>query len=369
MTLRAQDENDLLAAIYDGPFEQPLWSTFLERLRVRVGAGYAGLIFRPPNRAAGDHIELFSGRRSPPEVRRLYREEIYKRDPFPGFDLRPERVYPLSELFDDRDPVHSAFLSDVLVPSGMRHMRVVKVVEPGGAAAWLSIARSEPEFSASDGALLSALAPHVRRALRSYASIERERFRTSVASHAIRRLNFGWISLDARGRIVEADPGAERLLQHSGALRRGPQNRLILSDPSLDRRLTETIRNVVMEGSRRPHAIRASHDPWIDMLFVPVEARGENAASTAVAVAYIQGDSRSSADSHEEIAELFGLIPSEARLALALSRGFSITEAAVELGITVETARSYSKKVYAKLGARGQADLIRFILTSVLSLA
>ena len=86
-------------------------------------------------------------------------------------------------------------------------------------------------------------------------------------------------------------------------------------------------------------------------------------------VAYIQGDNRSLADRHEQLAELFGLLPSEARFALALSRGLSIAEAAQSLGITLETARNYSKKVYAKMGARGQADLIRFILTSVLALA
>ena len=53
----------------------------------------------------------------------------------------------------------------------------------------------------------------------------------------------------------------------------------------------------------------------------------------------------------------------------ALSRGMSITEAAQDLGLTVETARNYSKKVYAKTGARGQPDLIRFVMRSVLAIA
>ena len=44
----------------------------------------------------------------------------------------------------------------------------------------------------------------------------------------------------------------------------------------------------------------------------------------AAAVAYIQGDNRSLADRHEQLAELFGLLPSEARFALALSRGQSM---------------------------------------------
>ncbi len=46
-----------------------------------------------------------------------------------------------------------------------------------------------------------------------------------------------------------------------------------------------------------------------------------------------------------------------------------ITEAAQAHGLTVETARYYSKKIYAKTGARGQVDLVRNILTGVLALA
>ena len=46
-----------------------------------------------------------------------------------------------------------------------------------------------------------------------------------------------------------------------------------------------------------------------------------------------------------------------------------LVEAAQAHGLTVETARYYSKKIYAKTGARGQVDLVRNILTGVLALA
>jgi DNA-binding CsgD family transcriptional regulator len=86
-------------------------------------------------------------------------------------------------------------------------------------------------------------------------------------------------------------------------------------------------------------------------------------------VAYIHSDTWSSADRCDQLAQLFDLIPCEARLALALSRGMSIAEAAVELGLTIESARTYSKRIYAKTAARGQVDLVRFIHRSVLAIA
>ena len=105
------------------------------------------------------------------------------------------------------------------------------------------------------------------------------------------------------------------------------------------------------------------------MLLVPSNVRAGATRPTPALVAYVHADKSSSADRVEQLGQMFDLIPCEARLALALSRGMSIAEAAVELGLTLESARTYSKRIYAKTGARGQADLVRFIHRSVLAIA
>ncbi|EJU11327.1 regulatory protein LuxR, partial [Sphingomonas sp. LH128] len=107
----------------------------------------------------------------------------------------------------------------------------------------------------------------------------------------------------------------------------------------------------------------------LDLLLVPSGQRMGTTQAAPAIVCYLHADNWSSADRCEQLAQLFDLAPSEARLALALSRGMSISEAAPELGLTVESARTYSKRIYAKTGARGQADLVRFIHRSVLVIA
>lgn len=364
-----QEETDLLPAVYEGQFEQPMWSTFLDRLRQRTRADYAGIFFRPPDRSLGNAIELYSGRATPERLRKFYSEEVYKRDPMPYFQLREERVYALSELILPNDPVHKAFTRDILEPNGVHALRIVRVTEAGGISAWLNVTRSSGDFTPSDSALLSKVAPHFRRALRSYAELERQKASARIAADVMERLNFGWISLDAKGQIVEESTEAAKLLQHGAGLRRTRSGRLIAADPLVDRRLSAAIRSLASGEPGQPRALNISHDPWVDLLLTPAKPDPDSPAQGPAIVAYIQGDNRSLADRHEQLAELFGLLPSEARFALALSRGLSIAEAAESLGITVETARNYSKKVYAKMGARGQGDLIRFILTSVLALA
>ena len=64
-----------------------------------------------------------------------------------------------------------------------------------------------------------------------------------------------------------------------------------------------------------------------------------------------------------------GLSSREAALAQALSSGESLVEAGQAQGLTVETTRNYSKRIYGKTGAVGQADLVRMVLTGLTPLA
>lgn len=364
-----QDETDLLPAIHDGPFEEPMWSTFLGRLRQRTRADRAAISFRPPDRPLDAAIQLYAGNPLPEPLLRGYFGPGPIQQPIPSFSLRPNRVYALAELIEPDEPKHQKFVRDVLVPGEVADLRVMRVAEPGGLSAWLTLTRAQGVFGPAEGATLAKTAPHFRQALRTYAEIERHKAGTRIADAVMERLNFGWLRLDAKGVVLEESPGAIRLLRHGAGLRRTANGQLSALDPLVDRRLSEALRSVTQGTQAKPRALNVGQDPWIDLLLVPAASDPASSASGAAIVAYVQGDNRSLADRHEQLAELFGLLPSEARFAMALSRGLSIVEAAEKLGITVETARHYSKKIYAKMGARGQPDLIRFVLTSVLALA
>lgn len=268
----------------------------------------------------------------------------------PDKAMREARVYTGDEL-QAADP-------------GLRAVRV------GAADAMVTLAVSgSPAPGAEIASLLSALVPHLRVALQVLSTIERERGRASASAEAFRRMNFGWIALDERCRIVELDAQAERLLERMGSLRRGPYDRLVPAQPAIDRLLTGLVKAMAQDRRHRPRAINLSQDPWVDILVAPMRVDTLAGGGRAVAAVYLRGDRSSIADRHEQLVDLFGLTPAEARLAWALAQGLSIAEAADAHGLTTETARYYSKRIYAKTGARGQVDLVRNILTGVLALA
>jgi DNA-binding CsgD family transcriptional regulator len=257
-----------------------------------------------------------------------------------------------------------------VVPSGITVARLIRVTENSGIGAWLTISkRSGADFSDRDEQLLECLGPVLRGALQNYIALEQERFAGAVTGDAMRRLHFAWMTLDAEGHILEYDAQASRVFRFSSRLKKGAKGRLMIDPPQLKSDVFNAIERLAGKPQARPIAITISRDPWLDMLLLPIADGRLSAHPRAAIIAYVHGDSWHSADRSEQLQQLFGLSPSEARLAVALTRGSSISEAAAEFGIKVDTARKASKIIYAKSGARGLPDLIRIMMRSVLAVA
>lgn len=366
---KSESMDDLLLALLDGAFENPPWTKFLDLLRKRAAADYASLVFRPPGMPSNTVFHLYSGRRSPPHVEKLYKESFFQRDPTPYHSMREGRVYSLNELLRPGDPASEAYIREVMAPSGMNAMRMVRVAETSGVNAWLIVTRTKGDFTSTAETLMHSLVPYLRSVLRNFVALERERTNALLAGEAIQRLNYGWIALDASARVLETDAQGQLILERSQLLRRDADGKLVANTRQQTREIVAAVKHIANSSDARPRAVVLCRDPWLDMLLVRANREVGSARSAPAVVVYVHGDSALSVDRCEQLAQLFDLLPSESRLALALSRGMSIAEAAHELGLTVETARTYTKKIYAKMGARSQADLVRFIHRSVLLIA
>ncbi len=360
---------DLVAAIFEGAFEQPLWKTFLDLIRKRTGADHATMIFRSPGRPLNEATHLYSGLLEVEGVRRTYSEHLPSLNLLNEQGLIEGRAYSFDELYPPVGTENESFYHEVIVPSGVNACRVVRVTEASGVSAWLTISRTGKDFSQNDSDILQSLAPLLRGSLRYYVALESERFTGKVVSHAMRSLYFSWITLDKSGVIIDFDPEVDKVFTRSRVISRSPDGLLRAASAKMDREIKSTIARLVDNPQSAPHAIILQHDPWLDMLLVRASASKLTAEPRAEVIAYVHGDSWGSAQRQTQLAELFGLTPSEARLTLVLSRGTSPVDAASELGLSIETVRSYIKVIYSKTGARGIADLVRIVMRSVLAFA
>ncbi len=360
-------EAALIAALFDGVVETPLWTSFLDSLRRMTGADYATLIFHPPGRRMAEALQLLSGEAPPSSLQNFFQADSVPAERPPS--QAEGRPYALDALFDLYTPAEKEFYRATLKTHGVGAIRQMRVRENTGVDAWLTLARQGPDFGPDDDALLTAVAPVLRGVLQLYVAMERERFAASLTAEAVRRLQFGWISLDKSGRVIDCDEQGALVLSGSHVLSRGANGKLMATRRDLEREIYDALDRIVERPTSRPRAITLNREPWLDMLLVPAGRNAATSTQAVVAIAYVHGDNWGSSDRHEQLAELFGLSPREARLALAISRGMSLAEAAEEFGLKVQTARTYSKSIYAKTGARGLPDLVRIVMRSVLAIA
>lgn len=362
MAEAADDVDRAITALHEGVFEQPTWATFLDLVGAIAKADYASIVFRRADARFRDICVINAHGASHSA------DDLTPAANLPYDDLEPGRPYALHEIVDPQDARHADYI-EYLEQRGMRRVYVIRMEAPDGGSGWFSIGRSQGDFGPGVALLLRRLGPHLSLAARTLSMLERERLRADIAAHAVRRLNFGWLTFDARAAVMEIDEEATRLFRDLSDLKGvGPGHSLPLK-AAARQALAATLSTFAARPEAPPRAIHLSDEPWLDMLVAPVRYRPVSRGVTPVAVGYVHGVGGDSADRCEHLMQLFALTRGEARIAIALTQGKSLAQAAEELGFTLETARNYSKKVYAKTATRGQADLVRLILASVVALA
>ena len=285
-------------------------------------AGADGGNWPPMLRALAAHLQADGARFYMPA--QVWSESGAQLAPMPEVfvGLRLGRVYTGEELLD-RAPALGGAASDY---------RAIGVRLPQGVG-WLMLSRQRGDFRAMDSAALAALAPHLEQACKIAASTAHMAQRAAQAEDIARRMGVGCVEFDARGQPQPCDAVAAELLAQLPRM------------PTLPRDMGQTVLLALA--------------PDLELLC----HRAPDGAVQGVLRA-----TRQPLPPPPDLAAALHLNLSEARLVRALAQGASLSEAAQALGLTPQTARYYSKQVYAKMGVRGQPDLMRRVWTSALVL-
>jgi DNA-binding CsgD family transcriptional regulator len=326
------DQADLVLPLFRGLMDDAPWDVFLARLLARTGA---------------DRVHLFDGdaAAAPRWYRRLAAGGLAANDGAaelraiggPDPSLRPNRVYALEEL-QALAPAERAAQGAALAVAEIADARLMRI---GAAprAPWLVLLAAQVTFGAADSALMTRLAPAIAIAAVQIEQLRLLRLRTEAAEQAVAALGMAQAVLGEDGSVLLADR-LWQMLRPQG-LAPGEVPIAIPADAPQLARLSDG--TAVMLRSL-PHA-RA----MVASLRVPPTTLPQGAATA--------------------LAGLLGLSPREAALAVLLAEGRALIEAGRALRLTDETTRNYSKRIYAKTGAKRQGDLVRIVLTSLAPLA
>lgn len=369
MTFIPADQRELFLPLIEGISESPPWATFMRNLAARTYARRAFLIITLANAMPSQEptvLNFAATRASQEPPLDFHRITALRLHPYGR--LRPERVYSLDEMLDFDNPVRLVEQRAALDEMGIRYGRWLRIAA-GTADAWLVLVREREDFSASAVATLSAIAPLFAVALRAQVARSEQVLQTEMAQNALARIGVGQLALDRDGRIMAADPLTEATLPIAEDPSGRPGRRLQVL-PDVARQVDEACAAIANGGAGAESVIALDRHRGLFLLL----RRPDLTLPTPSASPAVLGTVRVAAPANERraiatIAAVHGLSPREAALAYGIMVGETIVEAGTRLHLTPETSRNYSKRIYAKTGASGQADLVRLLFGGLAPLA
>ncbi|WP_162537208.1 helix-turn-helix transcriptional regulator [Granulicella sp. WH15] len=358
---------ELIETIYAAVQQPELWTNVLEGIARNIHGESTTLFARMPD------DQLFSMTRTDPDAWNAYAGYYSAVNPLMQ---RCDAMFVDGEVryahhaMPDRDLVKTEFYNDFFVPYDMHYSMGIKVPLRGDLpAAYITCQRPHAKgpFKEHEGLVYQTLLPHLRRALSLHLQLMQTNSRILGLEAALNAFDHAVLGLDQDGKVIFTSGKAEALVLADDGVRI-LNRQLALLDSAQNTR----IRTAIAEAINGQFAVspastsllvrRRSQAAPLQLTVVPYRSLLPGCSMLA-ALVFIGDPTLRPPSKAAILRALYGLTPSEARLADLLAEGLTLQEAAGRLRLALETVRFHSKRIFAKTGARRQAELMKLMLT------
>ncbi|MCX2981884.1 helix-turn-helix transcriptional regulator [Halieaceae bacterium IMCC14734] len=377
------DLGELLGALYEGPLEDPPWSSFLTLLRSVFVADAVTLLLNAPLQSAPDssapvansRMQLLSDGGSTSHIE-SYTQGQFLLDPM--VNLPAGKVISLREFMSEAELLASEFYQVILAPQNWYDFLAVDLRVNGEIDARMRIGRyrGAPRFGEAEKQRLQDLLPHIERAIRLHTRVRRLESERAVYAGVVAQMSVATILLDENGTIVSCNELAEALLAEGDGIT-ASDGHLVLCKREQTNELLALVSRVFQAQQHNDimavEALRVERPSGagdLGVLIRPVPGAEARQVHSIPTVAIFISNPESQAEAPVQvITRLFGLTPTEAALTMLLTNGLTLDEASLELGVSRNTTRTHLRSVFSKTGVSRQTMLVRLILKSVAPLA
>jgi DNA-binding CsgD family transcriptional regulator len=374
-------EEDLLDAvgmIYEAALEPGLWPEALSRVAGVCGAKWAPCIVAP------DPIvpAMFQNSLADPEqLTRMRCFHTPDTNPFIPVMLASPlgRINLHEEWFTDRQWKRTDIYDELVRPIDAVATLAVPLLRSSHCFASFGAvrARSRGGFERNDLSALSRLIPHLQRAVSLMLRLDRLGTQAAAMQEAWNRLSFGIMALDAKGRLLWTNHAGERILmQNDGLSACGGRlhARPLDVNGELQRLIGEAGLTTNGHGLQSGGATVIPRNPParpLALIVSPIRTadRGlsfRNPGTPAVLV-LVNDPDQIPDPPRALLRQLYRLTEREAALAALLLEGCDLREAGEKMGVGIGTVRTHLRQLFEKTGTRRQAELVRLLLRSTVT--
>lgn len=286
-----------------------------------------------------------------------------------GTIARTESLVPMDVLKQTK------FYADVLEPSGLLHSLGGNLINRRGVLSCFSFLRGRRDgaFRHTELAAMHRIMPHFLRAAEISMRLAVTDARQPSALDLLHHLATPLFLVDPQGKVVFSNRAAEDLLasQSDLTLRRG---RLQTTDSEASAKLRQRIGLATAAASTDPGRSAEHHlaVPLSDSsipLVLSIAPLGSHCLRVGgeqpVAIVHAGEHPLHPRISEEALMQAFFLTATEARVARLVARGCGLDVVARELGVSKNTVRTHTARVFDKTGTRRQAELARLLYSVI----
>ncbi len=184
-----------------------------------------------------------------------------------------------------------------------------------------------------------------------------------LASAALAHLSAAVVVVGRDLKVAYLNDSADELAKSSSLVVLDPRGHLRVKTAKGQDALSKAVDSAIQSADIAPRFVKLLDDHEADELKVVVMPLGAGRAAIL-----LSAPDRFEPPSVDSLVELFGLTRVEAALVQTIACGGTIEAAAKSSKVTVETARTYLKRIFQKTGVNRQVDLVQLILSTPASL-
>lgn len=364
---------ELIDEIYDASLDPRRWPKFIGSLSQVFDCVGGALLQRDRRSDEMDFIE-FGGLDD--SVRAAYLQYYSARSVWmPAAFARSCELVIGHELAPDKRLFErSEFYNDWLRPQGVYDAIGGVIERSPNSLAVITVLRAERAglVTEADKRIFARLMPHVRRAIDIHRRLCGAQLQRDSTLRALDALHVGILLTNRTGRVMFENRVAEEILRRGDGLML-IRNQLRAARPEDSQRLASLIEGAVRttlglgEKSGGILTLSTGTGSPLTVLVSPCPRFGLLEPAAIVFISQPQ-DTLDIEEHH--VARRYGLTSAETKLLRALADGKRLMDYADCAGITINTARTHLKQLFAKTESRRQTDLVRkFVADPILRLA
>lgn len=371
-----RDLLDLVRQIYAAAENIEQWSSLLGRLSNVLNATAGSLdIYDTTKREA----QLAASVNIDPAFSLKYTTQFASKNLWVNYRsdmIRLGRTLTGQMIVPDQVLFRSEFYQDLLRTENIFHLVGARILEKEGVAAHLSLfrPRARNPFEKAEIEVLDSLMPHLQQAVRLTQRIANLEITSSGLKDVLHQMPVGVILLDGRGQVTLMNKVAEKIVAQRDGLT-ATQNGLRAASKrehdALSALIHQSAATSLGKGLHPGGVLRLARPTLKRPLVVqviPFHSQSLSFGKSSVAVIVFVSDPDVLPPPPSHLGCAYGLTSAEATLATHLAQGKSVESAAEEMRITLNTARTHLKHIFAKTGVQRQSDLVRLFLTGVTGL-